>query len=196
MADRVLVLVADASVLINLNATACAEAILRALPAEVVVVDLVAEDEVTEDRRSGRRDGALLAALVAAGLIRIAGLNAAAQSIFEALVSGIDTLDDGEAATIAYAIEHAGVPVLDERRALRICAERFGQLRPVSTVDLLMAPEVEAALGRAALADAVFNALQSARMRVAPHRVGWVVGLIGAARAAGCPSLPRSARGR
>jgi hypothetical protein len=120
------------------------------------------------------------------------------RSLFTSLVIGpaADTLDDGEAATIAYAAECGIRPVMDERKARRICAQRFAQLQLLSSVDLFIATGVEAALGRFALSNAMFRALQTARMRVLPHHIDWVVALIGVERAALCPSLPRAARHR
>jgi hypothetical protein len=53
---------------------------------------------------------------------------------------------------------------------------------------------VEASLGQSALRDAVFAALQHARMRVLPQHIEWVVRLIGQDRARECPSLPRTIR--
>jgi predicted nucleic acid-binding protein len=112
---------------------------------------------------------------------------------FEALVVGAaaDTLDDGEAATIAYALEIGATPIIDERKAHRICNERFPSFALASTVDLLAHASIEAELGREALTDAVLQALLNARMRVLPHRIKWVVDLIGHSRACECPSLPR-----
>jgi predicted nucleic acid-binding protein len=189
--------VVDTSVAINLNATGCATAILGAIPYAVAVTNIV-QGELLEDRRSGRGDAALLAALVSSGHVRIVSLGEAALRVFEDLVAGpsAETLDDGEAATIAYAVTHDAVPIIDERKARRICAERFAGLRPLSTVDILAEPAVSAALGRSALADSVFLALRDARMRVLPERVAWVVALIGDDRASQCPSLPRHVRSR
>jgi predicted nucleic acid-binding protein len=197
VAEEPWLVIADASVAINLNATGRAMEILRALPFRVAVTDIV-EAELREDRRSGRQDAALLAELVEAQRVRIVSLNDAALSVFGELVAGAaaETLDDGEAATIAYAVTHDAVPVIDERKARRICHQRFGGLHVLSTVELVMQPAVETALGRDALADAVFQALQSARMRVLPEYVGWVIALIGIDRALQCPSLPRGARFR
>ena len=115
---------------------------------------------------------------------------------FEELVVGPadTTLDDGEAATIAYALTHTSTALIDERKAMRICAQRFPNLRVASTVDVLNHPEVQRELGTDALADAVFNALVRGRMRVLPHQLEWVVALIGADRAALCHSLSRRAR--
>jgi len=188
-------LVADASAIINLIATGCASAIISALPNRVVVVDVVPA-EIDTGRHRGRQDSDRLNELIAAGLVEIVKLGDVAAQHFETLVVGpaVSTLDDGEAATIAYAIEQGGIAVLDERKATRLCAERFPELRLGCTVDILAHPDVEGSLGRETLASAVFKALYHGRMRVFPHHVEWVVGLIGTDQAAVCVSLPKSAR--
>ena len=197
MAEEPWLIIADTSVAINLNATDRALEILRALPFRVAIIDIV-EAELQEDRRTGRRDAALLAELVTAQRISIVSLNDEALNLFGELVAGsaAETLDDGEAATIAYAATHGAVPVIDERKGRRIYNQRFGGLRLLSTAQLFMQPAVEAALGRDALRDAVFRSLQNARMRVLPDYVEWVVALIGIDRALQCPSLPKQARSR
>jgi predicted nucleic acid-binding protein len=106
----------------------------------------------------------------------------------------VETVDDGEAATIAYAVESDAVAILDDRKAIRICATRYPQVPLGSTVDLFSHPSVIGALGKTSLADAVFAALQQARMRVLPHHMDWVIALIGQERARMCPSLPKAAR--
>ena len=162
-------LVFDASTAINLNATGCAAKVVRALPHPVILTDVVF-GELQEDSLNGRRDGDLVAELIAAGLVRVENVADLTQSLFEDLVigHGPDTLDDGEAATVAFAVERSLIPVLDERKARRICAERFPSQRIASTVDLLCHDAVAGALGASALGDAVFAALQEARMRVLP----------------------------
>ena len=144
----------------------------------------------------GRRDGELVLELAAAALITIVPLSAAQESHFEALVvgRGVDTLDDGEAATIAHAAETGAIALIDERKANRICAERYPMVRLGCTVDIFAHVAVKASLGQNALADAVVGALQQARMRVLPHHIAWVVKLIGQDRARQCLSLPRAAR--
>ena len=189
--------VVDTSIAIDLNATGCAATILAALPFGLVITNVVGA-ELQEDRRSGRNDAVLVAALIEAKLVRTVSLGTRGDSVFASLVVGsaAETLDDGEASTIAYAVEHDVRPVIDERKALRICTQRFPGLRPLSTVDLLMDQAVVESLGREVLADAVFQALQTARMRVLPGWVDRVVRLIGVDRAAQCPSLPAHARRR
>jgi predicted nucleic acid-binding protein len=190
LAESSAAIVLDASIAINLNATGCAAQILRALPNKAAITD-IALAELKEDRRTGRRDAQLVAELVKAQLMVIVPLSEAQENHLEALVigRGIDTLDDGEAATIAYAVESGAVALIDEKKATRICKERHPLVRLGCSIDLFSHPAVEAALGTTHLADAVFAALQNARMRVPPHHCDWVIKLIGEERAGKCPSL-------
>jgi len=195
LTDPAALLIADASAVINLNATGSARGILGALPNRVAVVDVVPA-ELENGRPRGRRDAELLNELISHSLVTLVTLDDVAALHFEQLVVGpaAMTLDDGEAATIAYAAAHGGVPVVDERKATRICGERFPGLRTACTVDILAHPDVQGGLGKDALAEAVFNALYNGRMRVPPHFISWVVELVGPARASRCVSLPNSAR--
>ena len=186
--------VVDTSVVINLNATGCAEAILRSLPNRCVVVeDVLLELQI--GRQTGRGDADALAVLIEQHLVEHTRLGDAGRSHFAMLVTGSasETLDDGEAATIACAIKRSAVALVDERKAIRICTERFPSLGIGCTIDVLAQRHVRAAL-RSSLADAVFNALDRGRMRVPDHYGQWVLDLIGKERAAGCRSLPKRIR--
>ena len=189
--DSTALVVADASVAINLNATDFAASILDALPNRFAVVEAV-----VLELKDGRNDPDGLNTLAAAGRVDIVRLGNLAMEHFTTLVSGpaAETLDDGEAATIAYSLEHGATALIDERKANRICAERFPALTTACTVDFLAHDSIEAALGRNGLADAVFNALYHGRMRVLAQHMDWVVNLIGSERAAQCTSLPKSVR--
>ena len=193
--DQPALLVADTSVVINLNATGCAEAILKALPHRVAVVDVVV-DEIKRGVRKGRQDALKLEALIGAGVVEVVRLGAQGLLRFESLVVGSagETLDDGEAATIAYAEEADARALIDERKARRLAAERHAAVPLGCTADLLAHGEVERAVGTAGIADAVHNALIGARMRVMGQHMDWVVQLIGDERAAVCPSLPERTR--
>lgn len=196
LASSTKVLVADTSALINLNATNRASQIIQALPNKLVVEQTVIE-ELQFGRLRGRSDADIAERLAADGVIEIDRL-ATGLDHFETLVAGsaVDTLDDGEAATIAFALEKSAIPLIDERKAHRICRERFPSLQVASTLELLAHPNVETALGRSELADAVFQALLTARMRVFIEYVDWVIKLIGNERATRCVSLPRNVRKR
>ena len=188
-------LVADTSVVINLIATGLAPTIVAGLPSRLIVVDVV-PDELENGRTRGRKDADRLTELVTAGLVEVVTLGGKASEYFEGLVIGpaAETLDDGEAATIAYALEHAGTALIDERKATRICAEKYPALRVRSTIDLLTHSEMQRHLGPESLVTAVFNALRDGRMGVIPQHLERVVRLIGGERAALCDSLPRAAR--
>lgn len=188
-------LVMDTSVVINLNATGSAREILSALSYRVFVVD-VAVNELEYGRSKGRNDAAMLADLANAGTVTIASLSDLAFPHFESLVVGASaaTLDDGEAATIAYAVDAKACAIIDERKANRLCSERFPYLKLGCTVDLLSHRNVQQALGLSRLADALYNALFFARMQVPPQHMNWVVNLIGNERATACSCLPQMVR--
>ena len=188
-------LVIDASVVINLNATGCAAQILTALPNRIVVTDMVS-DELEAGRTKGRTDAERLATLVRDSLIERVALSPAAEGHFLDLVvgRGIATLDDGEAATIAWAVSHNGIPVIDDKKAVAICRQRFPSVALASTADVLAQRSVGDELGESQLAEAIYLALSVARMRVPDERLAWVVAAIGQARAANCNSLPERVR--
>ena len=151
--------------------------------------------ELELGRTRGRGACDRLKELASSGALEIVELDADALPYFEELVVGsaIETVDDGEAATIAYALAHSATALIDERKATRICREHFPGLHLACTIDVLIHDNVRQRLGETRLADAVFRALQDAKMGVfAPH-LAWIVGLIGAERAALCPSVPRRA---
>lgn len=188
-------LVADTSVVINLIATGLASPIIETLPQPFVVVDIV-RSELAIGRGRGRMDSEQFDELVSNGIVKVVTLGDFGMQHFEGLVIGAaaETVDDGEAATIAYAIEHSGVAYIDERKAWRICSERYHALKVGCTVDLLTHADVRSRLSDETVAVAIFNALQRGRMSVLPTHFNVVVSLIGAERAALCESLPRSIR--
>lgn len=196
LTDAQALLVADASAIISVNATGCAKRVIKALSNRMAVVDVVS-GELEEGRQSKRQDADLLKKLVDAGHVEIVQLDAKGEEYFEQLVVGAAqmTLDDGEAATIAYAVASNGIALIDEKKANQICGQRFPELRLAYTVDIFMHPDVQNELGKDALADTVFNALFHGRMRVLSQHVEWVIALIGPDRASLCTSLPGPVRG-
>ena len=158
----------DASTAINLDAMGCAAKVVRALPHPVILTDVVF-GELQQDSLNGRRDGDLVAELIAAGLVRVENVADLTQSLFEDLVigHGPDTLDDGEAARWPSPWSAALFRYwMNARRGVSARSVSVSAIR--STVDLLCHDAVAGALGASALGDAVFAALQEARMRVLP----------------------------
>lgn len=193
--DAGTVLVADASVVINLNATGCALEIIRSLPGALVVTGNAAV-ELAAGAHKGHNDHAQLQSLIKSGVIEIVALGDTGSQVYGSLIEGsaIRTLDDGEAATIAYAHEVGGIALIDEKKARAICSSDFPHLTIASTVELLMHKHVECSLGANVQSDAILNALRGARMRVLPDQIQAIVELIGQDAAASCQSLPKRAR--
>jgi predicted nucleic acid-binding protein len=188
-------LIADASVVINLNATARAAEIIKAIPNPFIVMENACA-ELEAGIRNGHRDHEWLLELIDAGHVRRARLGTASMPVYESLIDGstLRTLDDGEAATIAHAQEISGVALIDERKARTLCANSFPGLVVACTAEFLMHDAITAALGEQRQADALVNALNGARMRVPPEHLARVRAMIGPERAALCPSLPRATR--
>lgn len=188
-------LVADASVIINLNATLCASEVIGALANPLFVTEN-ARIELEAGLRNGHVDAQKLRVLIEENVVRIAHLGAAGVSIYEALIEGDaeTTLDDGEAATIASACEINGIAIIDERKARSLCAARFPKLDICSSAELLISEVVGQTLGSEAQISAILNALRGGRMRVPQEHVASVVKLIGEENAASCTSLPKSAK--
>lgn len=195
LTDTCDLLVADTSAAINLNASGSAAEILHALPYRIAIVDVI-QNELEAGRERNRLDAELTRSLVAAKHLEVVTLGDGGWKHFEPLVTGVaaETLDDGEAATIASAIELIGVAIIDDSKATRICGLRHPSLLIASSLDLFGHPLVCEALGRKRLSEAIFLALQNARMRVLPRHHEWVLDLIGVERAALCHSLPRFLR--
>ena len=83
------------------------------------------------------------------------------------VVINLNATGDGEAILGALpncARERSAIALIDDRKAIRICADRFPELAVGCTVDVLAQRHVQAALDRR-LADAVFNALDPLRVR-------------------------------
>jgi predicted nucleic acid-binding protein len=193
--DPRVTLIGDASVLINLIATGRASEILGALPNPFAVTDNACT-EIEDGTRKGHDDHEQLVRLIAAGLAKRVTLGASALMVYESLIDGsaARTLDDGEAATIAYAYETSSVALIDERKARSLCAASFHRLIVISTAELLMHSAVSASLGRQGQADAIFNALMIGRMRVPVEHILQLTRIIGDERAAQCSSLPKAWR--
>lgn len=194
-ADPNAVLVADASVVINLTATGSLERIVEALRNPLVVTSDVRR-ELARGAEKGHEAGKKLQSLTESGVVGLADLGEVGKEICESLVSGeiLHALDDGEASVIAHAAEIGGVATIDEKKARKICEKSFPQVPTVTTIDLLFDERIERALGKEGQRDAVYNALRKAHMNVPGEIEGRVVELIGKSRAKDCISLSLKAR--
>lgn len=187
----------DASVVVNLNATGYADKILTALPLKVLVPKPVIR-ELRNGAARGHADATDLGKLLDRKIVLEASLSGSSQSEFIALTAGatVSSLGDGEAATIACAHASGAWAAIDERKARRICEERYKSVTVVSTVDILAHGHVVDAMTEEEMSKAVFAALEVANMHVHPHHVEWVTSWIDDGLLYRCRSLPRSVRER
>ncbi len=176
-------------------ASGFAKEILQAIPNRIAVAREV-WNELKAGHRKSYNDAHQINKLRVCGIIEIIPHGVVGEAHFEDLVIGpaTGTLDDGEAATIASAIEHKGIALIDERKANRICREKYPNLLTACSIDLFAHPIVSRLLGQRNLVSSVLNALTNARMRVMAHHIDWVSQLVGADKLSGCNSLPRAAR--
>lgn len=188
-------LVLDASVVVNLNATGFADRVLDAIPAGVFVPEPVVK-ELERGTKMGHSDATDLDALLAQGLADTLKVPVSAHSEYISLVSGSATnsLGDGEAATIASAFAMRAWAGIDERKARRICFDRYKEIRVASTIDILAHPAVITAMSESEFSAALLAALEVANMQVQKHHIEWVVAQIDPDRIERCLSLPRSVR--
>lgn len=156
----------------------------------------VALDELERGRDKGRRTAAALVDLIKDGVVEVAELPSEAEETYLNLVAGpvSQTLDDGEAATLALALQVGAVAVIDERKAINLARDRFPALQIMSTTELLLSDAVRSLFSDEELGNVLYRALRDARMRVPEHQLEAVCACLGPERAAGCVSLPARVR--
>ena len=182
-------LVVDTSTVINLHASAHGKAILSALPAEVIVPDVVARELEKETSRStGESD--FVNYLARCGLITIVVMSDDETETFLKLTSISPSLDDGEAATIAIAVSRNLIPVLDERKGRKRAAAMSMLELPWWSLDFFLHRAVRDALGDRNANEALYLALFKGRMRIPLNQADAVIDLIGMECARACTCLP------
>lgn len=184
-------LVADASVWINIIAGGQAATILRAM-AQPPILPRIVLGELERGRDKGRATAERMAELIEMGLVEVAELHADAEGLFMGLVVGSisETLDDGEAATLAHAIQIGGTAMIDERKAIGLAGRRFPTLPIISSAELMLSPVSRGVLNEEQIAVMLHTALQNARMRVPDEYLVEVCQILGPGRTADCTSLP------
>lgn len=187
--------IADASVWINLVATGRLTDIIGALNAPIAIAE-VALRELERGRTNGHDAFGQLSPLVRSGQVHVLPISLEDEDVYLGLVAGgtADTLDDGEAATLALAARLSSIAFIDERKATTLGKRKFPSLEIRSTTDLLFDTLPYEGGNSGPLAEALFAALQGARMRVPHHWQARVIEVLGPDRAFLCTSLPAHLR--
>jgi hypothetical protein len=169
--------------------------ILRGLHRRILVDD-VTLGEVSIDPATGKSAKDACDKLIADGLIEKVEMTDQAYELFISLTGANppDDLDDGEAATIAQALQLGAAAVIDERKATRIAASSFPDLVVFSSIDLFGCSDLVRAIAEHELASLLYGAFKNARMRVPLLFLPWIVATVGESRLVECSSvrLPRA----
>ena len=189
LSDTLTPLVPDTSVLINLYACSFGEQVLRAIPNDIVVADIVVAELDHETSHTNGENG-FIQRLISEQVVKVVQLDDAAYRIFETLICSPGSLDDGEAATIAVAAAKGFLPVVDERKGRARAEGLMNGRAPAWSLDLLVHPAVQEAISEGNCIEAVYLALREGRMRIDEDRCEAVAKLIGFERALTCNSLP------
>ena len=182
-------LILDTSVLINLHACSYGERILTAVPNDIIVPRVVAGELEHETSRTNGEHG-FLRGLVTRQKVTLGDMTENENMLFTKLASGSPSLGDGEAATIAIAVERRCLPLLDDGKARARAMDVLCGQAPGWSLDLFRHESTISALAGAAAIDALFLALRDGRMRVPVESTEYLIGLLGSDRARQCTCLP------
>jgi predicted nucleic acid-binding protein len=189
LSDTLTPLVPDTSVLINLHACTFGEQVIRAIPNNIILPERVVA-ELNHETSHVNGENGFIQQLIRENVVKVVEMDDSAACLFETMIRSPDSLDDGEAATIAVAVSQGFLPVIDERKG-RVRAESLMNGRaPAWSLDLLVHPAVQSGLTSDGYIEAVYLALREGRMRIDEERCDAVVQLIGIERAKDCNSLP------
>jgi predicted nucleic acid-binding protein len=189
LADDLTPLILDTSVLINLHACSYGEQILAAIPNEILVSDVVVR-ELNHETSHTNGENQFIRGLISHAVVTEIHLNDQSYEVYENLICGPSSLDDGEAATIAAAANLGFIPVIDERKGRARSKTLSGAKAAAWSLDLLLHRSVQTELGFSEYTKAIYLALHEGRMRIDEERCDAVVKLIGIERAIRCTSLP------
>ncbi len=189
LSDTLTPLVPDTSVLINLHACTFGEQILRVIPNEIVLPETVVA-ELNHETSHANGENGFVQRLISENVVKVVEMDDAAARLFETMIRSPNSLDDGEAATIAVAVSQGFLPVLDERKGRAQAKGLMNGKAPAWSLDLLVHPAVQSGLVGEWYIEAVYLALREGRMRIDEERCDAVVQLIGIERAKDCTSLP------
>ena len=190
MTDEHRVLVLDASAAINILGSGRPLDLLRALDRQILIEE-TALREVKRDPVTGQPADGVIQSLTSMGALQVTTMSGPTFNDFLGMVGAHppDDLGDGEAATIAYAIEIGAVAVIDDKKAIRIASQKNPLVPVLQSFDLFVSELLRHQLGEVAVSDLLYSALKHARMRVPKSHHAWTIELLGEDRAINCPSL-------
>jgi predicted nucleic acid-binding protein len=131
-------IILDACCILNLCASGQFLAILKSLPAEIVVTTVVQENELkTLQKLQEEENDAVLEfeTAITQGLLKI--VDFASEEEEESFVNYAAILDDGEAATFAIAVHRKWAVATDDNKAIKFMKKNFSYLQILSTPEII-----------------------------------------------------------
>ena len=150
-------IIADTSVLINLNASGYRDIIFREFTGRMYTTNIVYDELQRGESRKGYHDAAIIKDFEKKGIIKIVSL---------VYGSAPQTLDDGEASVIAYAYISDGIALIDEKKATKICKLEYPNLKICNTIDFLRQKRFLQKFGNKMIMESIINAKNNARMPI------------------------------
>ena len=150
----------DACCILNLFASGQFLAILKSLPAEIVVTTVVQERELkTLQRLQEEENNAVLEfeTAITQGLLKVVDFESEEEE--ESFVNYAAILDDGEAATFAIAIHRKWAVATDDDKAIKFLKKNFSYLQILSTPEIIKYWSEEEKIASLILSN-VLNAIQ------------------------------------
>ncbi|QYX32021.1 hypothetical protein [Sphaerospermopsis torques-reginae] len=131
-------IILDACCVLNLFASGQFLAILKSLPAEIVLTTVVQERELkTLQKLQEEENDAVLEfeAAIQQGLLKVVDFESEAEE--ESFVNYAVVLDDGEAATLAIAVHREWAVATDDNKAIKFFKQNFPNLQILSTPEII-----------------------------------------------------------
>jgi len=131
-------IILDACCILNFCASGQFLAILKSLPAEIVVTTVVQERELTtlQKLQEQENDAVLeFETAITQGLLKV--VDFASEEEEESFVNYAADLDDGEAATFAIAVHRKWAVATDDDKGIKFMQNNFSHLQILSTPEII-----------------------------------------------------------
>ncbi len=165
-------LVLDTSVIINLGFCRIGNQILQVIDNRFVITNRVAFEIVGAVKGSIHAPSKKFKQeLVDANILSVINLSLEEATFSDYLTKMQDSIDDGEASTIALAAQRGFVPVIDEKRGRARASIELSNSTVGRSLDVILHPTVRSHFDESEVQEAVYFAMKNGRMHISPVQV-------------------------
>lgn len=183
-------IVADTSVLINLERSGIGKKIVQLIDNPFVVTEGVADEVGGKQGKFYESSRLFMEGLLAAKLLEVISLSDKEIEVSQRLTRMENGLEEGEATTISVAKSRGYIPIIDEKRGREHAFNELGNIIVGRSMDVLLHRKVRSTIADSSIVEAVYLALRDAKMNISSNDLNFVIELIGKDRARNCVSLP------